>query len=97
LDGDSTSVDRQDETFYYDWAFEQKNFMTIDTLNILSVGTMDGLVMVGDLVGRTDGKLEGIVLGANKKNKKKATFVFRKQEKKDIISNFFQYSSEHTV
>ena len=38
--------------------------------------------MVGDLVGRTDGKLEGIVLGANKKNKKKSCICFQKTGKK---------------
>ena len=52
-----------------------------DTMNILSVGTMDGLVMVGDLVGRTDGMLEGIVLGANKKTKK-SYICFQKTGKK---------------
>ena len=57
-------------------------------MNILSVGTMDGLVMVGDLVGRTDGKLEGIALGANKKTKKKL-HLFSENKKNNIILNFF--------
>ena len=54
--------------------------------------------MVGDLVGRTDGKLEGIVLGANKKNKKKLHFfskniiLFQEWLKKKIKN--FSYADD---